>query len=167
MMVGKCMRIHGHRYEVCFEFSQPHRGHPQRNAVLTTFEEYDSKIEPLIKDYFDHRMFVDVNDYELRESLQHITNGITSVCMLPFPSSVENVAFMLFHLVHSCLRFDSLTALILKETDTSTLHYSRADYRVDETAILSTNDGAIPGTLAKWINDDSVWSRVALGTPRP
>ena len=63
----KCRNLHGHRYGLRCFFEVERSG-----SISTLFEDFDSKIEPLLKSEYDHAMLINVND-PLYESLcQHM-----------------------------------------------------------------------------------------------
>lgn len=53
----KCRNLHGHRYGLRCFFEVERTG-----AISTLFEDFDRKIEPLLKREYDHGMLIHVND---------------------------------------------------------------------------------------------------------
>lgn len=123
----KCARVHGHDYKLFVIFNVQRKGH-----ITTLFDDFDSKIEPWLKDNVDHRMFMDENDplkmYFDQYQAEQLEN--LGYCLLPFPSSVENVCYWLFdNIVKMGFSVDHIK---LQETRTSTIIYTERDYYEDK-----------------------------------
>lgn len=122
----KCMRPHGHHYKLFIYFNVVRSG-----SISTLFGDFDCKIEPLLKDQFDHRLLLDKND-PLKIYLdlyEQETGNVLGCKVLDRPSSVENVAFELFK---ECSRFGfNIEKIELQETVSSTLVYTKQDYAND------------------------------------
>ncbi len=127
-LADKCSRLHGHAYRFVCHFKvirQP------GSAITTLFNDFDSKVEVMFKNEFDHRMLLNKNDPLFDVLDDHDLLGELDPRVLPFPSSVENLAFYLFGKI---LFFGfNLQTLEIKETDTSTVIYSLEDYNKDYT----------------------------------
>lgn len=123
----KCFRPHGHHYKIRMIFNYPLRF--DFLSLTKPFSEFE-KIEKLIKDQFDHRMFVHSKDPLLLflQDFERTQETPLGLVVLPFPSSVENVCFLLFNKVREQLGFKELFTLEIKETETSTIVYNSADY---------------------------------------
>lgn len=122
----KCSRLHGHIAQLYITFEV------YRNGDITTlFDEFDSKIEPLLKNEYDHRTLIDVNDpfYTYVKCFEEETGESMGMKVLPFPTSVENVCFYLFHQITK-MGFNIYT-LKFQETQSSTVHYTYYDYQND------------------------------------
>jgi 6-pyruvoyltetrahydropterin/6-carboxytetrahydropterin synthase len=125
-LADKCRNLHGHRYGLSCFFEVKRSG-----AVSTLFGDFDAVMEPFLKAEYDHGMLINVND-PLYETLRHHTQR-TGECFklktFDVPTSVENLAFKLFteitgfgfHLDH----------LEIRETDTSVVIYTQADWLRD------------------------------------
>jgi 6-pyruvoyltetrahydropterin/6-carboxytetrahydropterin synthase len=123
----KCFRPHGHDYKLFCIFNVKRTG-----SISTLFNDFDSKIEPWLKENFDHRFLIDKND-PLRFAFdQHreFTGEDLGYKMLPFPTSVENVCLYLFDVITK-MGFD-LEMIELQETRTSTVNYTKHDYNSDK-----------------------------------
>lgn len=122
----KCRNIHGHRYGLTCFFEVERTGN-----LTTLFGEFDEQIEPLLKNEYDHGMLI--NRYDpLYETLQLHTDRTGEgfrLKVLDFPSSVENVCFVLFSEI-TALGF-RLNRIELRETDTSVVEYTREDWVAD------------------------------------
>lgn len=122
----KCFRPHGHDYKVFMYFKVKRNGN-----ISTLFGDFDSKIEPLLKNEFDHRFLIDKNDplkkyldlYELEEGLQLGYKAIDR------PTSVENICYELYREAVK-LGFE-LDRIEIQETRSSTIIYTEKDYIED------------------------------------
>jgi len=123
----KCIRPHGHDYKIFCYFEVFRNGN-----ITTLFEEFDKKIEPMLKDEFDHRMLIDKNDplcdTLIKHGLDHKED--LGLKVLPFPTSVENLCFYIFDQIITRFHFE-LIKLEIQETRTSTVSYTQEDYRND------------------------------------
>ena len=122
----KCRNLHGHRYGVTCFFEVERDG-----AMSTLFGEFDNKIEPLIKNSFDHSFIVNRKDPLYQTLLEHSEKHGEDFRMkvLDFPSTAENIAFQLFTEITE-LGF-RLNRIEVKETDTSVVEYTRDDWVAD------------------------------------
>lgn len=119
----KCSNIHGHRYGIRIHFKVEREG-----DISTLFGDFDEKIEPWLKQNYDHGMLINSND-PLYESLQdHMqrTGETLRLKVIDGPSSVENLAWVMFSEITE-MGFH-VEKLEVQETDTSTLHYTRTDW---------------------------------------
>lgn len=122
----KCFRPHGHDYKVFMFFKVERTG-----SISTLFGDFDAKIEPFLKDNFDHRFFLDNNDklklyFDLYEKE---TGEKLGYKLFDRPTSVENLCYELFKIV---LQFGfPLERIELQETRTSTIIYTYDDYLTD------------------------------------
>lgn len=123
---GICRNPHGHLYKIFIYFNVERTG-----AISTLFEDFDSKIEPLLKNEYDHRFLIDKNDkllkyFKLYESAETENLGLK---VLNFPTSVENLSFQLFS---ECIKLGfNVDKIELQETNSSTLIYYFSDYIKD------------------------------------
>ena len=120
---SKCERLHGHRYGVAVNFRVERD--PSSPAVTTLFEDLDKHVDRLIV-RLDHRTLVARTDSVLFAGM--IAAGLNYVPM-PFPSSVENLAFFMFHCLWGSPAF--IDSLEISETDSSTVTYTYDDYLID------------------------------------
>lgn len=123
----KCSNLHGHRYGLTCHFEVERTG-----AITTLFGDFDSKIEPLLKNQYDHAMLIHARDPLYYTLLDHCRRTGENLRLNVFdgPTSVENLAFKLFGEITE-FGFD-LTQLEVRETDTSVLTYTRADWIADK-----------------------------------
>ncbi len=123
---GKCRNLHGHRYGLVCAFEVERTG-----SYSTLFAEFDEKIEPLLKQHYDHGMLIHVHDplyATLRDHMKRTGETFKLKCF-DRPTSVENLAHMLFtEITEMGFR---LTHLEVRETDTSVLVYTREDWVKD------------------------------------
>ncbi len=122
----KCSNIHGHRYGLVCEFEVERTG-----AISTLFGDFDAKIEPWLRERYDHGMLINMHDplyATLQEHMQR-TGEQFRLKLFNGPTSVENLAFMLFSEV-TAMGF-RLVSLEIRETDTSVVRYSLADWERD------------------------------------
>jgi 6-pyruvoyltetrahydropterin/6-carboxytetrahydropterin synthase len=136
---GKCRNIHGHRYGIRCFFEVERSG-----SISTLFEDFDSKIEPLLKDQYDHSMLINVDD-PLYESLcLHMERTGEDLKLVRFsdPTSVENLAYRLFTEITQ-MGF-LLDRLEVQETDTSVVEYTREDWIADNRHFAPSASEACP-----------------------
>jgi 6-pyruvoyltetrahydropterin/6-carboxytetrahydropterin synthase len=123
----KCRNLHGHRYGVTCHFEVERTG-----AYTTLFAEFDAKIEPFLRDEYDHGMLIHVHD-PLHATLcehQRRTGECLKLKEFTAPTTVENIARQLFTEITQ-LGFH-LCRLDLRETDSSVIIYTREDWIADE-----------------------------------
>jgi 6-pyruvoyltetrahydropterin/6-carboxytetrahydropterin synthase len=122
----KCRNLHGHRYGVTCYFEVERKG-----DLTTLFGDFDSKIEPLLKAEYDHSMMIHVGDplYETLIGHTKRTGEVLKLKCLSRPTTVENLAHQLFSEITE-MGF-RLHRLELRETDTSTISYTREDWVSD------------------------------------
>lgn len=122
-LTDKCRNLHGHRYGVRCFFEVERQG-----AITTLFGDFDSKIEPFLKEEYDHAMLINVHDPLYETLVEHMRRTGESLRLKLFrvPTSVENLAFQLFtEITDLGFRLDRLE---IRETDTSVVSYTRADW---------------------------------------
>jgi len=123
---GKCRNLHGHRYGILCYFEVERTG-----AISTLFEEFDKRVEPFLKAEYDHSTLINAHD-PLYETLVGHTNRTGEQLKLKVfqrPTSVENLAHQLFGEITD-MGF-RLACLEVRETDSSTVSYSREDWVTD------------------------------------
>jgi len=122
----KCSTLHGHRYGVKCHFEVERDG-----DISTLFGDFDEKVEPWLKERYDHGMLISRHD-SLYESLQmHMDRTGESLRLNVFdcPTSVENLCHKLFtEITEMGFR---LAKLEVQETDTSVVTYTREDWVAD------------------------------------
>lgn len=122
----KCRNLHGHRYGLTCFFEVERTGN-----LTTLFGDFDALVEPLLKNEYDHGMLIHRHD-TLFETLQmhaERTGEEFRLKVLDFPTSVENLSYVLFTEI-TALGF-RLNRIELRETDTSVITYTREDWVSD------------------------------------
>lgn len=134
----KCSNIHGHRYGLALHFAVEREG-----DISTLFGDFDARIEPYLKQNYDHGMLINRRDPLYETLLDHCTRtGETlRLKVLDGPTSVENLAWVMFSEITE-MGFH-LECIEIKETDTSTIAYSRDDWVRDNRHFAS-----LPGETA-------------------
>ena len=119
----KCRNLHGHRYGVICYFEVERTG-----SISTLFGDFDAKVEPLLKENYDHAMLINIEDPLYETLCEHERRTGENLRMKRFvmPTSVENLSHMLFTEITE-LGF-SLDRLEVRETDTSVMIYTREDW---------------------------------------
>ncbi len=125
----KCSNIHGHRYGLKLHFEVERDG-----DISTLFGDFDDKIEPWLKQQYDHGMLINRHD-PLYAALQEYCR--TSGERLRFKvfdgaTSVENLAWIMFSEITGMGFY--LAQIEIKETDTSNIVYTRDDWTQDNQA---------------------------------
>jgi len=129
----KCRNLHGHRYGLRCFFEVQRRGH-----LTTLFSDFDAVIRPLLENSYDHSMLIHSRDplFETLQSHRTRTGEFFRLKVLDFPSTVENLCFQLFtEITELGLQ---LNRLELRETDTSVIEYTRADWINDDRRLSAT-----------------------------
>jgi 6-pyruvoyltetrahydropterin/6-carboxytetrahydropterin synthase len=139
----KCRNLHGHRYGIrCFFLVE------RTGSYSTLFGDFDAKIEPLIKDDYDHAMLINIHDplYETLQQHTQRTGESLKLKRLDRPTSVENLAFQLFSEITD-LGF-VLDRIEVRETDSSVVSYTREDW-IEDSRIFARQDASSAGQRAK------------------
>ena len=133
----KCSNLHGHRYGLRCFFEVERDG-----SISTLFGDFDSRIEPLLREQYDHTMLVNRHDTLYQTLVDHMSRTGESLRLNVFerPTSVENLAHKLFTEITD-LGF-RLARIEVQETDTSVLKYTREDWIADSR--LFARDATIP-----------------------
>jgi 6-pyruvoyltetrahydropterin/6-carboxytetrahydropterin synthase len=123
----KCRNLHGHRYGLTCHFEVERTGH-----YTTLFAEFDAKIEPFLREQYDHGMLIHVHDslYETLEDHRKRTGECLKLKVFNSPTTVENIARQLFTEITG-MGF-RLHRIDLRETDSSVIIYTREDWINDE-----------------------------------
>ncbi|MEN1681892.1 MAG: 6-carboxytetrahydropterin synthase [Planctomycetota bacterium] len=122
----KCRNLHGHRYGVrCFFQVE------RTDALTTLFGDFDAKVEPLLKSQYDHAMLIHTGDPFYETLLMHTERTGEPLRLKRFdaPTTVENLSYQLFTEITE-LGF-SLSAIEVRETDSSVVRYTREDWVAD------------------------------------
>lgn len=122
----KCSNLHGHRYGIICHFEVDREG-----ALSTLFGDFDAKVEPLLKETYDHGMLIHENDplYETLKDHMKRTGETLRLKVFDAPTTVENIGHKLFGEITE-LGF-RLAKIEVRETDTSVLEYTREDWVID------------------------------------
>ena len=131
-LADKCSNLHGHRYGVTCYFKVEREG-----DISTLFGDFDDKVEPWIKNHYDHGMLINIHDPLYDTLLDHQKRTGESLKLKKFDgaTSVENLAFMLYSEITE-MGF-ALETLEVRETDTSVLVYNREDWIADQRRLSS------------------------------
>ncbi|MFY9253733.1 MAG: 6-carboxytetrahydropterin synthase [Fuerstiella sp.] len=122
----KCSNLHGHRYGVCCYFEVERDG-----EISTLFGDFDSRIEPWLKENYDHGMLVNKHDslYETLQLHAERTGEKFRLNVFERPTSVENLCHKLFtEITQMGFR---MSCLEVRETDSSVVRYTREDWVAD------------------------------------
>jgi 6-pyruvoyltetrahydropterin/6-carboxytetrahydropterin synthase len=122
----KCRNLHGHRYGIRCVFEVERTG-----SYSTLFGDFDAQIEPLLKEQYDHAMLINVHDPLYETLVGHMQRTGETLRLVEFdqPTSVENLAHRLFtEITQMGFRLERLE---VRETDSSVVLYTRADWVAD------------------------------------
>lgn len=122
----KCRNLHGHRYGVTCFFEVERTG-----ALTTLFADFDSKIDPFLRQEYDHGMMIHEKDPLYKTLIDHMQRTGETLKLKRFsrPTTVENLAHELFtEITEMGFR---LNRLEVRETDTSVISYTREDWVFD------------------------------------
>ncbi len=144
-LLDKCRNLHGHRYGVRCFFRVERTG-----SYSTLFGDFDSRIEPHLKEHYDHGMLIHIHDPLYATLCDHMRRTGETLKLKTFerPTSVENLAHMLFSEI-TAMGFE-LAKLEIRETDTSVIEYTHDDWTADErryraaAGTATTSSAAIP-----------------------
>lgn len=122
-LADKCSNLHGHRYGLKCWFEVQRTG-----AYTTLFADFDAKIEPYLKQQYDHGMLIHRDDSLYATLLDHMqrTGETFKLKVFDEPTTVENLAHRLFTEITE-MGFH-LRQIEVRETDTSVLVYTREDW---------------------------------------
>ncbi len=138
-LTDKCRNLHGHRYGVrCFFEVE------RTSSYSTLFGDFDSRIEPFLKEEYDHGMLINVHDPLYETLCDHMRRTRETLKLKTFdrPTSVENLAHQLFtEITEMGFR---LNRLEIRETDTSVVEYTRDDWVADGRH-FARSESAMPG----------------------
>jgi 6-pyruvoyltetrahydropterin/6-carboxytetrahydropterin synthase len=133
----KCRNLHGHRYGVRCVFEVERTG-----SYSTLFGEFDARIEPFLRHHYDHGMLIHVRDPLYDTLRDHMKRTGETLKLIEFdrPTTVENLAHRLFtDIVNMGFRLERIE---VRETDTSVVIYSRADWIADNRAFACRHRAA-------------------------
>lgn len=137
----KCRNLHGHRYGLRCHFEVQRDG-----DISTLFGDCDAKIEPWLKDNYDHGMLINVDDPLYESLLQHMARTVEKLRLkvLRGATSIENLCHMLFtEITQMGFR---LALLEVQETNTSTILCSH-DYWLADNRILARQQASFSQQL--------------------
>jgi 6-pyruvoyltetrahydropterin/6-carboxytetrahydropterin synthase len=137
----KCRNLHGHRYGIQCFFEVQRTG-----SYSTLFADFDDKIEPFLKQHYDHAMLINVNDALYDTLCDHMQRTGERFKFVEFnvPTSVENLAHRLFTEI-SGMGFQ-LNRIEVRETDSSVVIYTYQDW-VKDRQNFADDCGADPPQL--------------------
>ncbi len=140
-LADKCRNLHGHRYGIVCYFEVERTG-----AFTTLFGDFDAKIEPHLKEHYDHGMLINRTDplYQTLQEHERRTGESLRFKVFDAPTTVENLAFTLFGEITD-MGF-RLAKLDVRETDSSVITYTREDWIADnrDASRLKSERGAAP-----------------------
>ncbi|MEO2014072.1 MAG: 6-carboxytetrahydropterin synthase [Fuerstiella sp.] len=131
----KCANIHGHRYGLMIHFEVERDG-----DISTLFGDFDARIEPYLKENFDHGMLINRHDSLYQTLMDHCSRTGERFRLKVFDgaTSVENLAWIMFSEITAMgFRLDRLE---VQETDTSNLIYTREDWVRDNRVFTANKD---------------------------
>ena len=134
----KCSNLHGHRYGLRCFFEVERDG-----DISTLFGAFDEKVDPWLKENYDHGMLINVNDSLYESLLDHCrrTGEHFKLKLFNGPTSVENLAWMLFtEITEMGFR---LSHIEVRETDTSVISYTREDWIRDNRYFATNRSPAV------------------------
>ncbi|MFM7037897.1 MAG: 6-pyruvoyl trahydropterin synthase family protein [Planctomycetaceae bacterium] len=135
----KCSNLHGHRYGLRCVFEVERCG-----EISTLFGDFDARIEPWLKENYDHGMLINRHDPLYETLLGHMERTGERLRMVVFdrPTSVENLCHRLFTEI-TAFGF-RLARIEVQETDTSTVLYTRQDWVADNREFQRPRQTATP-----------------------
>lgn len=127
-LADKCYNIHGHQYQVEATFLVPPRD--PHSGVTTVFDRFD-EIDMWLKLHYDHAMLIDRADplLDYLIEFQKDQHRKLRLVIMPRATSVENLAYHLFSQIRQ--KGFALQELVIQETTTSIVRYTRDDYEQD------------------------------------
>jgi 6-pyruvoyltetrahydropterin/6-carboxytetrahydropterin synthase len=122
-LADKCSNLHGHRYGLRCFFEVERDG-----DISTLFGTFDDRMEPWLKENYDHGMLINMHDPLYETLLEHCRRMGENFKLKVFdgPTSVENLAWMMFSEITE-MGF-RLSHIEVRETDSSVISYSREDW---------------------------------------
>ena len=139
----KCSNLHGHRYGLRCFFEVERDG-----AISTLFGAFDEKVEPWLKEFYDHGMLINIDDplYESLKDHCRRTGEDFKMKLFNGPTSVENLAWMMFtEITEMGFR---LSHIEVRETDSSVISYTREDWIRDNRYFASVRSPAVTGSTS-------------------
>lgn len=122
----KCSNIHGHRYGLKLHFEVERDG-----DISTLFGDFDDRIEPWLKQQYDHGMLINAQDplYAALQEYCRTSGECLRFKVIDGATSVENLAWTMFtEITEMGFR---LARIDIQETDTSNFQYTRDDWTQD------------------------------------
>ena len=129
----KCRNLHGHRYGIVCHFEVERTG-----SLTTLFGDFDARMEPFLKQEYDHAMLIHTNDPLYDSLLRHMEENSESLKLkcFPYPTTVENLGHKLFSEITE-MGF-RLSCIEIRETDSSVVRYTRDDWVEDNRHYANT-----------------------------
>ena len=122
----KCHNLHGHRYGSVCHFEVERTG-----ALTTLFGDFDARVEPHLKEHYDHGMLINISDplYETLREHERRTGEKFRLKQFTAPTTVENLAYMLFSEITE-MGF-RLAKMDVRAPASSVITYTREDWIAD------------------------------------
>ena len=119
----KCSNIHGHRYGLKLHFEVERDG-----EISTLFGDFDAKIEPWLKQQYDHGMLINRKDplYGVLQEYCRTSGEQLKFKVIDGSTSVENLAWTMFSEITE-MGF-RIVEIEIQETDTSYFRYTHGDW---------------------------------------
>lgn len=135
----KCSNIHGHRYGLRLHFEVERDG-----DISTLFGDFDARIEPWLKEQYDHGMLINRHDplYAVLQEYSHSSGEQLKFKVIDGATSVENVAWTMFSEITE-MGF-RLSHMEIQETDTSNFLYTHDDWTEDNRHFADRQLAATP-----------------------
>lgn len=128
MLEGPCSSLHGHRYGLTVVVAV---GRNNEAGVEVPFCEIDEAVNQHVIQHFDHALLVSRKDpdFDALTNLHDANSNPSKVMVMEGATSAENVAALIFELLHHNLPSKAnLAEVRLKETDSSVVVYSLQDW---------------------------------------
>lgn len=141
-LMDKCSNLHGHRYGLRCFFEVERDG-----DISTLFGTFDEKVEPWLKQLYDHGMLINIHDplYETLKDHCRRTGENFKMKLFNGPTSVENLAWMMFtEITEMGFR---LSHIEVRETDSSVISYTREDWIRDNRYFASVRSPGVPSDV--------------------
>ena len=145
LLLDKCACLHGHRYEVTY-YLEMNRSRTSGNSgdVTVLFSDLDF-IDSSIRKHFDHACLLDVSDPVGRVLIDFAkfdpSGPFWKFVITRFPTSAENLAFVMFDSILSLIKKSGLDVLLksiqIRETDSTLVSYNHDDW-MDDWAYLQS-----------------------------
>jgi 6-pyruvoyl-tetrahydropterin synthase len=140
LLQDKCACLHGHRYQVEYLITVG-RSRQHSHHVSVLFADLDGLHEP-VRSILDHSCMLDIADPLLPMMKKFVAGDVSGefwkLVEFALPTSAENLAFFIFHAMNQIcsrdgrFRLVTLDRVMLRETDSSVVEYTRDDLVLDQ-----------------------------------